>query len=32
MIQPYPDGEFQGLYPAIVIQPWPDQAETIREF
>jgi carbonic anhydrase/acetyltransferase-like protein (isoleucine patch superfamily) len=21
MIQPYPDGEFQGLYPAIVIQP-----------
>ncbi len=21
MIQPYPEGEFQGLYPAIVIQP-----------
>jgi len=21
MIQPYPDGELQGLYPAIVIQP-----------
>ena len=20
-IQPYPDGELQGLYPAIVIQP-----------
>jgi len=22
LIQPYPEGEFEGLYPTIIIRPW----------